>query len=155
MDARRLVSGQVERSADGGEDSVDGRTVGRIVGAVGERQTPIGRDDEVTAHLAKVGVLQVDPRPATVEVECDIGRQCARRERSEPRRPSKVERSVGVAGLVGEARERLREATTEATNSADRIERDHENLSAPCAELVLPLAQLRQVIPSMQSPEPA
>jgi hypothetical protein len=155
MDACRLATGQVERSADGGEDSIDGWTVGRIVGRVGERQTPIGRDDEVTAHLAKVGVLQVDSRPATAEVECDVGRQGTRRERSEPRRPSKVERSVGVAGLVGEARKRLREAATEATNSADRIERDHEDLGAPRSELVLPLAQLRQVIPSMESPEPA
>lgn len=57
MDARRLAIQQVERSADGGEDPIDGRSVGRVVGGVGERETPVRRDDEVTAHLAKVGVF--------------------------------------------------------------------------------------------------
>jgi hypothetical protein len=155
MDARRLAIQQVERSADGGEDPIDGRSVGRVVGGVGERKTPVRRDDEVTAHLAKVGVLQVDPRPTTAEVERDVGRQGAGCERSQPRRPAELERPVSLTGLIGEAREGLREATAEATNPAHRIEGDHENLGAPRTELVLPLAQLRQMISSMESPEPA
>lgn len=122
---------------------------------VGEGYPTIRRNHEVATHLAQILAPVRRAGAAALQVQAQVGRQRFGGERAEPGAAAQAERPVGRALFVGQTAKWQAQASAVAADTSRRIEGHDKHLGAFRVERGLLLAQLRQVVCSVQSPEPA